>query len=240
MKSLYLLFFLMLILSSCGRKTAPLPIEKSIPEAPTLEIEVTTLGFNLWITLPDKTKGGFPLTKIKGLILEREEIPISGKEKSRIKQIKLKPKLHSAGRIFLYSDTDLRASHLYKYKIKIEKDFLVKTPFTEEKSAYWTIPPNFPQRISYALTEDKQLLLTWTPPTTDLQNQPLSGELFYRVSKIINQESITYELRETRFLDSFNPEIKVCYRLQALLNYYGTIIPGPQTGLICPSIPKGS
>lgn len=228
----YFLFFIIFFLIACGRKAPPLPLEKSIPKQPGLEIETTPLGINLWITLPTTTQGGYPLNKIKVLIIEKEEIPLTHTSKVIKKKIKLSPKLHSAANLYLYTDKDLKPNFLYKYRLRIEKDFLVKTPFSEEKRIFWTTPPLPPSNIKINPLSEEEIQLVWDPPFLNLNNEPLQGEIYYRIVKITSKERKIIELVDRYFRDK--PSIEgICYQLQTLLKFYETIIPSPFSEVIC-------
>ncbi|BAU23542.1 hypothetical protein THC_1170 [Caldimicrobium thiodismutans] len=234
MKNFFSFFFLItILLSGCGRKAPPLPISQSIPKAPQLNVEATPFGFNLWITLPSETQGGNPLNKITSLIIEREEFNENLPQKPKVKHFKLKPKLHSAGRLILYSDSDLKPGFRYTYRLKLKKDFLVETPFQEERVVYWTDPPGLIEDIKWQINEEGFLLLSWAPPLLDVKGNPLSGSIFYHVERYINENLETYEVKEAIFKDKVSTQIKVCYRIQPLLNFKGTLIPGPKSESIC-------
>lgn len=234
MKIFSLLFLIFgLVLSGCGRKAPPLPITQSVPKAPQLNIEATSLGFNLWINLPSETQGGYPLNKIKALIIEREELSERTPQKPKINYLKLKPRLHSAGRIILYSDTDLRPGYRYTYRLKIKKDFLVETPFLEEKMVYWTDPPGPVENIRGQITEEGAFLLSWNPPYLDQKGNPLRGSLYYRLERYQGEELETFEIKEALFKDKPPGNIRVCYRIQPVLNYKGTSIPGLKSEPLC-------
>ncbi|MCS7200046.1 MAG: hypothetical protein N2327_00475 [Caldimicrobium sp.] len=233
MKLPVLLLLVYLILTSCGKKTSPLPIEKSIPEDPQLEIEITPLGFNLWINLPSQTKGGFPLNKISSLIIEREERSLESPSKPKFKHIVLKPKLHSAARLFLYSDTELKGGHEYRYRLKIKKDFLVSSPFVSEKVVFWSNPPSFPEKFQILPLEHGKIKLSWETPKVDIKNHPLKGEVFFRIEKQSGDKTISFETKEKSLIEEFRGDMRICYRLQAILNYQGTLIPGLKTAPLC-------
>lgn len=231
MKRLALIFILIFIFS-CGRKTPPLPIEKSVPKEPALEIEATHLGVNLWITLPTETKEGNVLTKIKALILEKEEIPIDGFHKPKKKFIKLTPKLHTAGNLILYSDRDLKPNFAYKYRLKIEKDFLVKTPFTAERIFFWTTPPMPPSNFQIIPYSEEEILISWDQPLLNLNREPLKGELIYRLEEWSQGEKKVKELKERKILARVSKE-GACFSVQALLKFHDTFIPSPPSEELC-------
>jgi len=233
MKRLSLLLLMLLFLSSCGRKAPPLPVEKSIPEEASLEIEATSFGFDLWITLPSQTKGGFPLNQISYLEIERKEEPEFFQGKSKTKTIKIKPRLHSAGRLFLYTDKDLKPGFKYTYRLRIKKDFLVGTPFYAEKTLYWLTPPTGIKNFSLKPGERGELFLTWAPPSLNLKGEPLIGELFFNLERTLQGKRDLFELEANSFKDKWDGQSKVCYRVRALLGYKGTSIPGPFSEPLC-------
>ncbi|MFN3567886.1 MAG: hypothetical protein ACK4UR_03135 [Caldimicrobium sp.] len=228
----FILLLILALLFSCGRKTPPLPIEKSIPKDPDLNIEVTPMGFNLWITLPTETKEGRYLTKIKALIIEKEEIPLEGSRKSKSKRIKLKPKLHTAANLILYTDRALKPNYAYKYKLKIEKDFLVKTPYTEERIVFWTTPPMPPSNFQIIPYSQEEILITWEPPLLNLNGEPLKGEIIYRLEERVRGEKRVKEIKERQILTKVSKE-GACFSVQALLKFYDTLIPSPPSEVLC-------
>ncbi|MFN3921277.1 MAG: hypothetical protein ACK4K4_02620 [Caldimicrobium sp.] len=228
----YLLLLIIMFLCACGRKAPPLPIEKSLPKEPELEIETTPLGVNLWITLPTTTQGGYPLNKIKALIIEKEEVSLAEPSKIKKKRIKLSPKLHSAANLYLYTDKELKSNFLYKYRLKIEKDFLVKSAFTEEKMVFWTTPPFPPSNIKIIPISQEEIELVWDPPFLNLNKEPLQGEIYYRLEKITSFERKFIEVRDRHFRDKRSHD-RVCYQLQTLLKFYETIIPSPFSETLC-------
>lgn len=228
----YLFLLILIFLCACGRKAPPLPIEKSLPKEPELEIETTPLGVNLWITLPTTTQGGYPLNKIRALIIEKEEIPLDEPSKIKKKRIKLSPKLHSAANLYLFTDRELKPNFLYKYRLKIEKDFLVKSAFTEEKVVFWTIPPFPPSNIKIIPISQEEIEIVWDPPFLNLNKEPLQGEIYYRIEKITSTERKSIEVRDRYFRDKRSYD-RVCYQLQTLLKFYETIIPSPFSETLC-------
>lgn len=233
-KKLFIILFIFLILS-CGKKTPPLPIEKSIPKEPSLEIRLTPQGANLFIYLPTETQGGFPLVKIKKLIIEKTEIPIDiPKAKAKTDTFKLSVNLHSAGNLFVYPDYNLKHRHKYIYKIKIIKDFIVETPFTESIEIFWHNPPNFPQEFKVNVLRQDSVLITWKRPEKDIYGLYLEGEVFYEIEKITEKERKIIEIKgKEEYFDEIKSGVRTCYNIRAILNFRGTFIPGPKTPDIC-------
>jgi len=230
---LSLLIIFLFLLQGCGKKSPPLPIEKSIPQGADLTLEPTPYGIKLWITLPEKTQGGYTLTKIQYVEIEKKEEPIEKGGKIKIRHFKIKPKLHSAGRLFLYTDTDLKSGYKYTYRLRIKKDFLVATPFLPERVIYWSDPPSWVRDLNLILSSPRELTLKWNPPLFNLKGAPLMGELFYTIERVKNGKIEYLNIRETYFKDKFTEDEKSCYRVRALLNYYGTFLPGPFSEYLC-------
>lgn len=235
-KICFKIFLFIFVLLSCGKKTPPLPIEKSIPENVSFKIIPTEASLDLLIILPTKTKGGYALTKIKKIVIEKKEksldIP-NIKEKKKI--IKISPKIHSAGNIYIYSDYKVKHRYQYKYRIKVIKDFLVKTPFTEEKIAYWHNPPNIPPNFKIRFLKPDAVYITWDRPSKDIFGLYLEGKVFYRLKKITSKYVKIWEIKDrTEFFDNkVKPFKKICYRIRAVLNFRGTLIPGPESPEKC-------
>lgn len=223
-----------LFLNSCGKKAPPLAIEESLPSTFEFEVEATQAGFNLWITLPTKTQGNFTLISIKNLIIEKLEKPIDqpqAKEKREI--IKLSPKIHSAGNLFLYSDFKVKHRYQYRYRIKIVKDFLVETDFSPWVTVFWHNPPTPPSGFDLKFLGERKILLTWEKPQTDLLGLYLEGEVFYEVLKRSEEGEKVIKVQKREFFEELLENKKICYSVRAILNFRDTLIPGPKTPEKC-------
>ncbi len=227
-----LIFLLIFLFIGCGRKAPPLPVEKSIPQEPEITYEPTPYGINIWITLPEKTQGGYPLIKIKYIEIEKREEPLGREGKIKIKKIKLKAKLHSAGRSLLFTDSELKPGFRYTYRIKIKKDFLVETPFYGEKTLHWTNPPSGVRNISLDVSSG-ELILKWNQPSENIKGGPLVGEIFYGIEQVEDGKIEYFNIKETYYKKKYSQGERVCFRVKPFLNYYGTIIPGPYSERLC-------
>ncbi|MCS7279034.1 MAG: hypothetical protein NZ530_03120 [Thermodesulfobacteriaceae bacterium] len=224
------LFFI----SSCGKKSPPLSIEESIPSDFEFEVEATQAGFNLWITLPTKTQGNHTLVSIKKLLIEKGEKSLDlPQAKERREIIKLSPKLHSAGNLFLYSDYRLKHRHQYSYRIKIVKDFLVETDWSPWIKVFWHNPPGLPKNFDLKILGKRKVFLTWERPPTDIFGLYLEGEVFYELFKRIENQEKVWQLRKTEFLDEPSENQRTCYSVRTVLNFRDTLIPGPKTPEKC-------
>ncbi len=228
------IFGLGFLMFSCGKKTEPYPIEESIPKGLSFEIKLNPYGAELLIHLPILTKGGYPLAKIKKLIIEKTEIPLDNPRVKKKKIIELSPKLHSAGNLFVYNDYELVPGYKYIYRVRVIKDFLVKTPFTEPVVIFWHTPPSFPKNFKIRPLGRDSVLITWEKPEKDLNGSKLKGEIFYQIEKFSKEgvERIDINGKEEYF-DKIKSGEKVCYSIRAILNFRGTLIPSPKTPYKC-------
>lgn len=227
--------FLVFFLGGCGKKNPPLPPSKSIPKEFSFEVKPTEAGFDLIVYLPIETKGGYPLIKISSLIIEKEEISLdSPKAKPKIYEIKLSPKLHSAGNLYVYHDYQVKHRHRYKYRIKIKKDFLVKTDWFEFPGyLYWHNPPLFPENISFQVLPEKAVLLTWKKPEKDIEGLSIDYPISYEIEKISGPKVESFYVRKEGFFEKLSDVNKTCYRIRSILNFRGTQIPGPKSPPLC-------
>lgn len=222
-----------LFVVSCGKKAPPLSIDESIPSDFEFEIEATQAGFNLWISLPTKTKGNYTLVSIKKLLIEKREKPLDlPQSKEKIKIIKVSPKLHSAGNLFLFSDYKIKHRHQYSYRIKVVKDFLVETDWSSWITVFWHNPPGVPERFDLKVLGEKAIFLSWERPKTDIFGLYLEGEVFYELFKRGQDKEKVLTIKKTNFFEELS-ERKMCYSVRAILNFRETLIPGPKTPERC-------
>ncbi len=236
----YFLIFLVLTFWGCGIKKPPLSIEESMPENFYFKVKATQAGFELFIYLPTQTEGGYPLTEIKKLIIEKREISLDiPKAKEKVYKIKLSPKLHSAANLITYNDYKVKNKYAYTYRIKIGKDFLVKTSYTEPITVYWHNPPGLPKDFRIILYEKNTVMLSWKRPEHDIYGHNLEGEIFYEIEKAINSKTEIIKIKNKKeFWDKIDSSQKTCYSIRAVLNFRGTPIPGPKTPEKCIKIYK--
>ncbi|WP_038057557.1 fibronectin type III domain-containing protein [Thermodesulfobacterium hydrogeniphilum] len=236
----YFLIFSVLAFWGCGKKSPPLSIEQSIPKDIYFEVKATQAGFELLINLPTETRGGYPLTKIKKLIIEKKEIPLDiPKAKEKVYKIKLSPKLHSAGNLIIYNDYKVKNRYAYTYRIKIEKDFLVKTSYTEPITVYWHNPPGLPKNFKIIPYEKNMVILSWEKPVHDIYGLYLEGTIFYEIEKITDSKTEIIKIKNKKeFWDKIDSSQRTCYSIRAVLNFRGTPIPGPKIPEKCIKIDK--
>ena len=228
----FLAFFLLV---SCGRKAPPLPIEKSIPQVPGLSAEVEGQAIKLLIDLPSQTSGGNYLTSLKALIIEKREVFLDDpKKKEKRTEIKLKPMLHSAATLFIYTDEKVAPRRLYIYRVKAKKDFLVESPFSEEVRIYFRYPPKAPVNLKVIELYPPYYLLRFEPVYEDIKGLPLELPLEFSLERIREGKSSHIDLKnKTEYTFTKEGEQKECFRVQARFRYFTTEIKGPFSRELC-------
>jgi hypothetical protein len=227
-----LAFFLLV---SCGRKAPPLPIEKSIPQVPGISAEVESQAIKLLIDLPSQTSGGSYLTSLKALIIEKREVFLDDpKKKEKETNIKLKPRLHSAATLFIYTDEKVAPRRLYIYRVKAKKDFLVESPFSEEVRIYFRYPPKAPVNLKVIEVYPAYYLLRFEPVYEDIKGLPLELPLEFTLERIRDGKSSYIDLKnKTEYTFTKEGEQKECFRVQARFRYFTTEIKGPLSRELC-------
>jgi hypothetical protein len=220
---------------SCGRKAPPLPIEKSIPQVPGISAEVEGQAIKLLIDLPSQTSGGSYLTSIKALIIEKREVFLDDpKKKEKQTNIKLKPRLHSAATLFIYTDEKVAPRRLYIYRVKAKKDFLVESPFSEEVRIYFRYPPKAPVNLKVIELYPAYYLLRFEPVYEDIKGLPLELPLEFTLERIRDGKSSYIDLKnKTEYTFTKEGEQKECFRVQARFRYFTTEIKGPFSRELC-------
>jgi hypothetical protein len=227
-----LAFFLLV---SCGRKAPPLPIEKSIPQVPGISAEVEGQAIKLLIDLPSQTSGGSYLTSLKALVIEKKEVFLDDpKKKEKRAEIKLKPRLHSAATLFIYTDEKVAPRRLYIYRVKAKKDFLVESPFSEEVRIYFRYPPKAPVNLKVIELYPAYYLLRFEPVYEDIKGLPLELPLEFTLERIRDGKSSYIDLKnKTEHTFTKEGEQKECFRVQARFRYFTTEIKGPFSRELC-------
>ncbi len=223
-RKIFVFVALAFVLSACGRKTPPFSIEESMPRKFSFEVKPVSTGFELFINLPTMTEAGYPLTKIKKLIVKKEIFSPEGKFIDK-EEIKLSPKIHSAANTYFFLDSEVKSGLCYRYSIRVVKDFLVKTRFLTGKLLCWKTPPPPPEDFK-VLKKDSIFELFWKGVKADLQ-------MSYQVRRILDGKEKIFSVKGTTFKDA--PEFKnfICYSVRGVINYKGTLIPGDWSREVC-------
>ncbi len=230
----YTIFLIILFFCGCGVKKPPLNVKDSTPQDFYFKVKPDPVGFELFIYLPTQTKGGYTLTSIRKLIIEKEEIPLNSPNSKEIYEIDLSPKLHLAANLIIYTDFSVKNDYSYIYRIKIQKDLLVSTSYTKGIKVYWHDPPSLPRDFTVIPYNNDMVLLIWKSPKQDIHGKKLNGRIFYKIERITQNHEKTIEVRNKRYYwDRINNLKKVCYSIRAVLDFKGTLIPGLKTPEIC-------
>ena len=223
-KKFLVLIALVFILGACGRKTPPFSIEESIPKKFSFEVKPVSTGFELFINLPTMTRAGYPLTKIKKLIVKKEIFSPAGKLIDE-EEIKLSPHLHSAANTYFFLDSKVKSGLCYRYSVKVVKDFLVKTEFLTGRLLCWQAPPPPPQDFK-VFKKDSTFELSW-------KGVKGASQINYQVRRFLDGKEKIFVVKENFLKDA--PEFKnfLCYSVRATVNYRGTLIPGDWSRELC-------
>jgi hypothetical protein len=114
---------LAVVLSSCGKKTAPIPPQAIIPLPITdLAHRLDDRGVSLSWSAPVRSEEGEPLPAIARFLVERAEYELADFCKNcpvRYTELAVVDG-KGGGEKFLYRDEQLQAGHIYYYRVKSE------------------------------------------------------------------------------------------------------------------------
>lgn len=135
MRTLPLLFAMLMLIAGCGKKGALIYLDMLVPEAPSdIAARQAGPGMKLSFVLPKKDLAGQNLTNLSGFnILKREATPVIGEECDTCKEaFRLFRKLYidfqdesvrRYGNLMILMDSDVRTGSVYTYKV---------VPFTKD------------------------------------------------------------------------------------------------------------
>ncbi len=223
-RKICIFIILVFILSACGRKTPPFSIEESIPKKFSFEVKPVSTGFELFVSLPTRTKAGYPLTQIKKLIVKKEIFSPNGKF-IKEEKIKLNPRIHTAANTYFFLDSKVKSGLCYRYSVRVVKDFLVKTDFLAGKLLCWQAPPPPPADFK-VVKRDSAFELFW-------KGVKESPQVNYQVRRLLDGKEKLFSVKLPPFKDA--PEFKnfLCYSVRGVINYKGTLIPGDWSREVC-------
>ncbi|QJA06138.1 fibronectin type III domain-containing protein [Thermosulfurimonas marina] len=235
-----LLFLLLLFFLSpgCGRKGPPVPPEEARPEAPKdLRLLPRPLFVELRFKVPLEDVRGVPLKKIKAFEVERVCRPAEGPGP----EIRTREKIpfgDSPSRLeeFLWRERRLRSGWCCRFRVRAVKGWRSRSDWTPPQALCWHTPPRTPEDFSVKVLVPHTVYLSWRPVKKDLQDFPLEHLVLYRVRRREGEgpSQVFPPIRETSLFDTSARAGKTyCYRVEPLLSYYGTLIPGFATPEIC-------
>jgi hypothetical protein len=191
MRSLPILFAMIMLIAGCGRKGPLIYLDMLVPEAPSAVLaRQAGPGMKLSFVLPKKDLAGQNLRNLSGFnILKRETTPVIGEECDTCKEpFRLFRKLYidfqdesvrRYGSLMILMDSDVRIGSVYTYKV---------VPFTRDSlagaaaapvSAAMLQPPAPPVLRAVPSPTDIKLEFTGVAPLTGV----LEGYNLFRAGK---------------------------------------------------------
>ncbi|HFB83501.1 fibronectin type III domain-containing protein [Thermosulfuriphilus ammonigenes] len=237
LRALGLWLILFSILAGCGRKTPPLPPEQVAPRQVTgLRYELRVSGVKLTWKVPRRTLAGTPVGHLKGFeILKTEKVIGQGLTRSFKIFVPVDRDLDKVSS-FGYEDSNLRSGCRYVYRVRAVRGFRSVGPFSAPVSFSWHSPPGPPEGLRLEAW-DRKIYLFWRPPQSFLDGTPVDLPLRYRLWRGPSPEALkplAVLVDGTSFFDgSVENEIRFCYRVAAVIQFYGTWIEGAPTEVLC-------
>ncbi len=215
----FLIIVILLVISGCGKKTSPVPIEKSVPVGFSFKLKPEWFGIRLMFKLPYKTKGGDLLTSIKFILVEKQSVS-QGKKMI----FKIYPDLHSSARTYIYDDVKVKSGECYYYRIKIVKGIFVSTPFTRALKVCWVAPPLPPKEVKIKVLNKNFVLIKW--------KKGKNKEVFYQIKKMTPRGVKLITTYKNFFIDRVSGG-ENCYQVRGVVEFKDNQIPGIYSPLTC-------
>ncbi|NPA39208.1 MAG: hypothetical protein GXO57_02020 [Thermodesulfobacteria bacterium] len=224
---LLVVFFLVSVLFlGCGKKSPPLTISESTPSSPKLKASATEVGILLEIELPKRNKAGYTLYSLKKVIIQKK----CGENEETIEVL---PKCHPFARILTYLDSEVESGECCEYRVSVEKNMFVRSPFSKWKRVCWHAPLLPPKNLSIQVIKDLGILrLTWIPVKVDVYNSTITTNLLFLLEELSSNASKKVILKKPQFQTEIPKKLK-CYRVKSLFYYENTLIPGFFTPIVC-------
>ncbi|MGV1100899.1 fibronectin type III domain-containing protein [Thiovibrio sp. JS02] len=179
--------------SGCGKKTRPVPPDTVLPAPITdLTYHLDEKGVSLSWSYPGRTVQGERLPyRIEGFQLLRAVIPLADYCKDCPipfgPPIEIKGESGDEGKVF-YQETLLRPRNRYVYQVRSKAGWFVTSDESNTVSVVWDTPLMAPRE--FAIEEgDRQLRLSWQPPTGLLDGTTVSDPILYQVYRSASGEA---------------------------------------------------
>jgi len=177
----------LLVVSACGFKSRPLPLEKPLPVAPP-DLQARQLGNSMLVswTIPETNQDGTPATDLAGFNLYRmifdplDDCPDCIDRSTLLRKIDLDYLLDVQvidNRVYLF-DRDVRPGKGYQYRIAARTAKSLEGDFAKVRRAAVPPPPS-PAGLS-ATGHDRMIRLHWDGVIPDSTAATLLGYQLYR------------------------------------------------------------
>ncbi len=214
-----------------------MPPEAVRPERPQdLTLKLHPHFVELSFSLPLENVRGEALKGLKAILLEKRRYRPSDPALGWTKVLKLPFKGDLASeRRFFWRDRELRPGFCYRYRVAVLKGFRSQSDWSEAQSFCWTVPPKPPEDFQVKVLVPHQVFLYWKPVTRNLWGEPLPVAPLYRLwRRSLKGETSFPPIADTSFYDeTVIPGESYCYAVEALLPYYGTLVPSFKTPEFC-------
>ena len=195
--AIVLLFCFTAILTSCGRKSRPVPPQAVLPARITdLGYDLTGKGVTLTWSWPRISETGKKLPNITTFLLQKAAVPAARAcpgcppPFDRAREIQVQPLPNAeeptAAR---YTDTDLRAGYHYTYRIISKGAWYQVSGPSNPVSFTWQTPPAAPQNIK-ASAFDGRITLSWQAVKTYANGEPIDRQPLYQIYRSTNRDNL--------------------------------------------------
>lgn len=235
-----LLILAVILITACGRKTAPVPPQAAIPAA----IEDLSYQFSgkegviLEWTYPENSINGEKLGKIRRFMLYKSDL--AGKDycpdcPATVTSVKkIEPQSVRLGQKMKIRDTHLTPGHHYSYYVISHCGWNIASQESNRISFWYDTPPAAPSSIRTKDTE-QGVKLSWKQVEKDIDGEPLEHTIKYQIFR--RGETGKFRLLgetsdRTSYYDETGGDEKHDYRLRALNLYKGAAIAGPYSSTV--------
>lgn len=181
------LVFAAMLLSGCGKKTAPIPPQAIMP-APIVDLayQLDERGVDLVWSPPRRTEHGDRLPAIDKFLIERAEYEISGFCEDCPVAYRQVANVAGEGpdRRVNYRDEQLRPGHIYFYRVRTGLGWRVASRPSEPVSFRWQVPMAPPVGL-VGRAGEQQISLSWAPPVGAFNGGPVIEPIAYQVYRSV-------------------------------------------------------
>ena len=257
-----ILFCVLLLVSSCGKKGDPgLPITVAPQPVKKFQVVARAEAVILLWRAPEQNADDSPLLNLSGFKIFRSEMPI---EKACLRcprdytmifdyDYKGPRGQEPEKKLFYYQDTSVKFKNLYTYKIYCYNEKDVLGPPTKPADVFWDAPLVPPAALK-AERKNRAVLLSWNPPAALADGSApdaIEGYNVYRATKQSDyaQAPENEEIVKDLFFEDLpeNIDATFFYTVRAVRKVHETMIesaPSPEIevaymDITPPGVPQG-